>query len=54
MSVFYKLLGLLTWKAIKYYVRYNVPTRKIVAGAIVGTAGVIAVRAVIKGQQPES
>jgi hypothetical protein len=52
--VFYKLLGLLTWKAIKYYVHNNVPTRKIAAGAIVGTVGVIAIGAALKSQHDES
>ncbi len=48
--MFYKLLGLLTWKAIRYYVRNNIPTRRIAAGAVVGTVGVIAVTAALKSQ----
>jgi hypothetical protein len=52
--VFYKLLGMLTWKAIRYYVRSNLPTRKIVAGAIVATVGAIAIGAALKGHESES
>jgi hypothetical protein len=51
--VFYKLLGMLTWKAIRFYVRTNVPTRKIAAGVVVGTVGAIAVGAALKGRSPE-
>jgi hypothetical protein len=52
--VFYKLLGLLTWKAIKYYVHSAVPTRKIAAGVIVGTVGAIAIGAALRSREPES
>jgi hypothetical protein len=52
--VFYKLLGLLTWKAIRYYVRNNVPTRKIAAAAVVGTVGVIAISSAVKHHEPDA
>jgi hypothetical protein len=52
--VFYKLLGMLTWKAIRYYLHNNVPTRRIAAGAIVGTVGVIAISAALKSQHDET
>ncbi len=52
--MFYKLLGLLTWKAIKYYVHHNVPTKKLAAGAIVGTVGVIAIGAALKGHEADT
>lgn len=52
--MFYKLLGLFTWKAIKYYLHNNVPTRKIAAAAIIGTAGAIAIRAALQGHEPDS
>ena len=51
--MFYKLLGLLTWKAVRYYLRNNVPTRKIAAAAIVGTVGVVAISAARKGRESE-
>jgi ammonia channel protein AmtB len=51
--VFYKLLGLLTWKAIKFYLDQKVPTRKLAAGAIVGTVGVVAIAAALKGRETE-
>jgi hypothetical protein len=51
--VFYKLLGMLTWKAIRYYVRNNVPTRRIVAGTVVGAVGLIAVGAALRGHDDE-
>jgi hypothetical protein len=51
--VFYKLLGLLTWKAIKFYVNQKMPTRKLAAGAIVGTVGVVAIAAALKGRESE-
>ena len=51
--MFYKLLGLLTWKAIKYYVHHNVPTRKVAAAAIVGTVGAVAIGAALKGHGSE-
>lgn len=52
--MFYKLLGLLTWKAIRYYVRNNVPTRKIAAGAIVGTVAALALGAVLRNRQGDT
>ena len=52
--MFYKLLGLLTWKAIRYYVHNNVPTRKIAAVAIVGAVGAIAVGAALRHQQDDT
>lgn len=51
--MFYKLLGLLTWKAIKFYVNQKVPTRKIAAGVVVGTVGAIALGAALRAQQPD-
>jgi hypothetical protein len=52
--VFYKLLGIVTWKAIKFYVGAKVPTRKIAAGAVVGTVGLIAVSAALKHHDSET
>jgi hypothetical protein len=47
--VFYKLLGLVTWKAFKFYVRSKVPKKAVaavlvllgigVASAVAGAAG---------------
>ena len=44
-SVFYKLLGLLTWKAVKFYVRNNVPKRAVAAGLVVLGIGVVSAAA---------
>jgi hypothetical protein len=52
--VFYKLLGVLTWKAIRYYLDNKVPTRKIAAGAILGTVGAVAIRAALKGRDSDT
>jgi hypothetical protein len=48
MDVFYKLLGMATWKAVKFYVHHNVPTRKIAAAGVLGTVGVLAIVAASK------
>jgi hypothetical protein len=47
--VFYKLVGLVTWKAIKFYVGRKVPTRAIAIGTVV--AGIAAVSVVAAWQQ---
>jgi hypothetical protein len=49
--VFYKLVGLFTWKAIKFYVTRKVPMRAIAIGTVV--AGVAAVSVVAAWQQRE-
>ena len=41
--MFYKLLGLFTWKAIKFYVSHKLPTKRLAAGAVVATIAAIAV-----------
>ncbi len=51
--MFYKLLGMLTWKAIKFYVHNNLPTRRIAAGAVIGTVGLIAVSAALKSHDDD-
>jgi hypothetical protein len=41
--VLYKLLGILTWKAIRFYVGRKLPRRTVVAGVVlVGIAAVTA------------
>jgi len=49
--VFYKLLGVVTWKAIKHFARKKVSKRRIAAGAVIGTVGLLAVGAALKGRQ---
>jgi hypothetical protein len=48
MNVLYKLLGLVTWKALKLYVSQKVPRRAVaaagVAVAIAALAGLAAAR----------
>ena len=46
--MFYKLLGLLTWKAIKFYLHHKVPTKRLAAVAAVGAVGVIALAVATK------
>lgn len=46
--MFYKFLGLLTWKAIKYYLHNNVPTKRLLAGAVVATVAAIGVGAALQ------
>ncbi len=38
----YKLLGLLTWKAVKRYVRRKVPARAVAAVTVVAGIAVVA------------
>lgn len=52
--MFYKVLGLLTWKAIRYYVRNSLPSRKFAAAAIVGAIGVIALGAALRSRQDDT
>jgi hypothetical protein len=51
--VFYKLLGLLTWKAIKFYVGHKVPKKAVTAGLVVAGIGVVAAAATAKAGQTE-
>jgi hypothetical protein len=46
--VFYKLLGVLIWKAIKFYVAHKVPTKRLVAGAVVATIAAVGVGAALQ------
>lgn len=48
--MFYKLLGLFTWKAIKYYVHHKVPTKRLLAGAVVATVAAVGVGAALQGR----
>ena len=36
--MFYKLLGFFVWKAVRFYVSKNVPTRRIAAAGFVAVA----------------
>ena len=36
--MFYKLLGLFVWKAVRFYVSKNVPTRRLAAAGFVAVA----------------
>ncbi len=51
--MFYKLLGMFTWKAIKFYVHHKLPTKRLAAVAVIGAVGVIAIAAAAKGDDSE-
>jgi hypothetical protein len=47
-DVFYKLLGVLVWKAGRYYVRRKVPTKKLAAAAVVTVVAAVGVGAALR------
>jgi hypothetical protein len=47
--VFYKLLGMLTWKAIRFYVRNKVPAKPLYALLVVLGIGAVTVAAKARG-----
>jgi hypothetical protein len=51
--VFYKSLGLLTWKVIKFYVHRKVPTKRLLAGAVVASVAAIGVGAALQGRNED-
>jgi hypothetical protein len=52
--VFYKLLGILVWKAGKFYVRRKVPTKKLAAGAVVLAVAAVGVGAALAQQHDDT
>jgi hypothetical protein len=52
MAMFYKLIGLLVWKAAKFYVSNKLPTRKLIVGGTValGVATLVAAGAKHNGE----
>jgi hypothetical protein len=49
--VFYKLLGLLTWKAVKYYVHHKLPTKRLLVGAVVAGVAAVGVGAALQQRE---
>ena len=43
--MFYKLLGLLMWRAIKFYISRKVPKKAVAAGLVVVGIGVVSAAA---------
>lgn len=39
--MFYKLLGVVTWKAIRFYVANKVPKKAVAAGLVVAGIGLV-------------
>jgi len=46
--VFYKLLGMLTWKAIRFYIRNKVPAKAVAVVVVVLGIGVVTAAAKLR------
>ncbi|MEZ5123412.1 MAG: hypothetical protein R2736_17855 [Solirubrobacterales bacterium] len=52
--MFYKLLGMLTWKALKLYIGQKMPTKAVVAGLAVLSLGIAVAVASAAGRAGEN